>query len=286
MLQTPIEFLKGVGPKRGELLRKDASVSTYYDMLTYYPFRHVDRSRFMPIAEINSENIYLQIRGKIVDVQLLGQGKASRLVVTVRDNTGTIDLIWFQGISWVKDKFTLGSEWVIFGKPTLFNGRYNISHPEVESIAEFIAQPSDPLHPIYNSSEKMKLNGLATRALSKIMHSLISQLKGVVPETLSNTILQELKLMGREDALLNIHFPNDTEILEKARARLKFDELFFIQLRLLRYKNNREETVRGNIFAHIGIHFNGFYNQFLPFELTNAQKKVIREIRMDMGSGK
>jgi ATP-dependent DNA helicase RecG len=286
LLQTPIEFLKGVGPKRGELLRKDASVSTYYDMLTYYPFRHVDRSRFMPIAEINSENIYLQIRGKIVDVQLLGQGKASRLVVTVRDNTGTIDLIWFQGISWVKDKFTLGSEWVIFGKPTLFNGRYNISHPEIESIAEFTAQPSDPLHPIYNSSEKMKLNGLATRALSKIMHALISQLKGVVPETLSNVIIQELKLMGREDALLNIHFPNDTEILEKARARLKFDELFFIQLRLLRYKNNREQTVRGNIFAQIGEHFNGFYKQFLPFELTNAQKKVIREIRMDMGSGK
>ncbi len=286
LLQTPIEFLKGIGPKRGELLRKDAGVSTYYDMLTYYPFRHVDRSRFSPIAEINSENIYLQIRGKVVDFQLLGQGRASRLVVTVSDNSGSIDLIWFQGISWVKDKFSIGSEWVIFGKPTLFNGRYNISHPETETIAEFIAQPSDPLHPIYNSSEKMKLNGLATRALSKVTRTLISQIKGVIPETLSNNILNEFKFVGREDALINIHFPTDVETLEKARARLKFDELFFIQLRLLRYKNNREQTVRGNIFAYIGDYFNRFYKQFLPFELTNAQKRVIREIRIDMGSGK
>ncbi len=286
LLQTPIEYLKGVGPRRGELLRKDAGVSTYYDMLTYYPFRHVDRSRFSPIGEINSENIYLQIRGKVTDVQLVGQARASRLVVTLRDNTGSIDLIWFQGISWVKDKFTPGSEWVVFGKPSLFNGRYNISHPETESIAEFVAQPADPLHPIYNSSEKMKLNGLSTRAISKITRTLVNQLKGVIPETLSITILNELKLMDRETALVNIHFPTDGEILEKARARLKFDELFFIQLRLLRYKINRAEKIRGNVFSHIGDLFNGFYKEHLPFELTNAQKKVIREIRADMGSGK
>ena len=174
LLLTPIEYLKGVGPKRGELLRKDAGVSTYYDMLTYYPFRHVDRSRFVPIAEINTENAYLQIRGKVTDVQLAGQGRNSRLVVTIRDASGSVDMVWFQGISWVKDKFTPGSEWVVFGKPTLFNGRYNISHPETETMAEFIAQPSDPLHPVYNSTEKMKLNGLATRAISKITRTLIS----------------------------------------------------------------------------------------------------------------
>jgi len=286
LLQTPIEYLKGVGPKRGELLRKDAGVSTYYDMLTYYPFRHVDRSRFLPVSEINSENIYLQIRGKVTDVQLVGQSRASRLVVTIRDNSGFIDLVWFQGISWVKDKFTPGSEWVVFGKPTLFNGRYNITHPEVESVAEFVTQPADPLHPIYNSSEKMKLNGLATRALSKITRTLISQLQGLIPETLSNDILAELKLMKREEALINIHFPSDSEKLENARARLKFDELFFIQLRLLRYKINRSEKIRGNIFGRIGDLFNGFYKECLPFELTNAQKKVIREIRVDMGSGR
>jgi len=286
LLQTPIEYLKGVGPKRGELLRKDAGVSTYYDMLTYYPFRHVDRSRFSPIGEINSENVYLQIRGKVTEVQLVGQGRSSRLVVTVRDASGAIDLVWFQGINWVKDKFTPGSEWIVFGKPTLFNGRYNISHPETETVAEFIAQPADPLHPIYNSSEKMKLNGLSTRALSKITRTLITQLKGTIPETLSNAVISEFKFMGREEAFMNIHFPPDSENLEKARARLKFDELFFIQLRLLRYKLNRSQKVRGNVFGTIGGLFNGFYRQNLPFELTNAQKKVIREIRADMGSGK
>jgi len=286
LLQTPIEYLKGVGPKRGELLRKDAGVSTYYDMLTYYPFRHVDRSRFMPIGEINSENTYLQVRGKVTDVQLAGQGRSSRLVVTIRDATGFIELVWFQGINWVKDKFTPGSEWVVFGKPSLFNGRYNISHPEVESVAEFIAQPADPLHPIYNSTDKMKLNGLSTRAISKITRTLISQLKGVIPETLSNEIIHEFKFMGREDALMNIHFPPDTENLEKARARVKFDELFFIQMRLLRYKINRSQKIRGNVFAQIGDLFNGFYKNNLPFELTNAQKRVIREIRADLGSGK
>lgn len=286
LLHTPIEYLKGVGPKRGELLRKDAGVSTYYDMLTYYPFRHVDRSRFLPIGEINSENVYLQIRGKVTEIQMIGQGRATRLVVTIRDASGSIDLVWFQGIAWVKDKFTVGSEWVVFGKPSLFNGRYNISHPETETVAEFIAQPADPLHPIYNSSEKMKLNGLSTRALSKIMRTLIAQLKGVIPETLSNEIIQEFKFMGRQEALMNIHFPPDTETLEKARARLKFDELFFIQVRLFRYKINRSEKIRGNVFSRVGELFNGFYTQNLPFELTNAQKRVIREIRADLGSGK
>jgi len=286
LLQTPVEYLKGVGPKRGELLRKDAGISTYYDLLTYYPFRHVDRSRFLPIGEINSENVYLQIRGKVVDVQLIGKGRSARLVVTIRDNTGTIDLVWFQGINWIKDKYTPGSEWVVFGKPTLFNGRFNITHPETESIAEFISQPADPLHPVYNSSEKMKMNGLSTRALSKITRTLINQLKGVVPETLSNEIIHEMKFMGREEALMNIHFPTDIGKLENARARLKFDELFFIQLRLLRYKLNRARKVKGNVFGQIGDLFNGFYKEHLPFELTNAQKRVIREIRADMGSGK
>ena len=286
LLQTPVEYLKGVGPKRGELLRKEAGISTYYDLLTYFPFRHVDRSRFTPIGEINTENVYLQVRGRVTDVQLVGQGRSSRLIVTLRDATGSIELLWFQGINWVKDKFKPGSEWIVFGKPTLFNGRYNFSHPETETLAEYTAQPADPLHPIYNSTEKMKLNGLNTRAISKITRNLVSQLKGVIPETLSAGILFEYKFMGREDALVNIHFPPDTETLEKARARLKFDELFFIQLRLLRYKLNRNQKVRGNVFGQIGERFNTFYKEHLPFELTNAQKKVIREIRFDLGSGK
>ena len=286
LLQTPVEYLKGVGPKRAELLRKEAGISTYYDLLTYYPFRHVDRSRFTPIGEINTDNVYLQVRGKVTDVQLVGQGRSSRLIVTLRDATGSIELLWFQGINWVKDKFKPGSEWIVFGKPTLFNGRYNFSHPETETVAEYTAQPADPLHPIYNSTEKMKLSGLNTRAISKITRTLVTQLKGVIPETLSAEIISEYKFMGRENALVNIHFPADTETLEKARARLKFDELFFIQLRLLRYKLNRNQKIRGNIFGQIGERINTFYKEHLPFELTNAQKKVIREIRFDLGSGK
>ena len=286
LLQTPVEYLKGVGPKRGELLRKEAGISTYYDLLTYYPFRHVDRSRFTPIGEINTENVYLQVRGRVTDVQLVGQGRSSRLIVTLRDATGSIELLWFQGINWVKDKFKPGSEWIVFGKPTLFNGRYNISHPETETVAEYTAQPADPLHPIYNSTEKMKLNGLNTRSISKLTRTLVTLLKGVIPETLSAEIISEYKFMGRENALVNIHFPPDTDTLEKARARLKFDELFFIQLRLLRYKLNRNEKIRGNVFGQIGERFNTFYKEHLPFELTNAQKKVIREIRFDLGSGK
>lgn len=286
LLNTPIEYLKGVGPKRGQLLRKDAAVSTYYDMLTYYPFRHVDRCRFTPVGGINSDNIYIQIRGKAMAIQTVGQGRAMRFVVTLQDSSGSIDLIWFQGISWIKEKIKMGTEWVVFGKPSLFNGRYTISHPEIESIDEFVAQPSDPLHPVYTSSEKMKLNGLSTRALSKITRSLTGQLHGAIPEILRPDIIQELKMVGREQALMNIHFPPDGEMLEKARVRLKFDELFFIQLRLLRFKVNRTEKIRGNIFGTIGERFNTFYKDFLPFELTSAQKKVIREIRNDMGSGK
>jgi ATP-dependent DNA helicase RecG len=286
LLNTPIEYLKGVGPKRAELLRKEAGISTYADLLTYYPFRHVDRSRFVPIGEINSENVYIQFRGKVTEVQLVGKARTTRLVVTLRDSTGSIDLLWFQGISWVKDKFVPGSEWVVFGKPSLFNGRYNVSHPETETLAEYTAQPADPLHPVYNSTEKMKVNGLSTRALSKLTRELTAQLRGSITEILSQELIQEYRLIRREDALCGIHFPADTASLEKARIRLKFDELFFIQLRLLRYKLNRSEKIHGNVFARIGDRFNGFYKDFLPFELTGAQKRVIREIRNDMGSGK
>jgi ATP-dependent DNA helicase RecG len=286
LLLTPIVFLKGIGPKRGELLRKETGIAAYYDLLTYYPFRHVDRSRFTPIAEIKSEAAYIQFLGKVVNAQMQGKARAQRFVVTVADKTGTIDLVWFQGIQWVKDKFTIGSEWVIFGKPSLFNGRYNISHPETETWAEYNLQPGDPLHPIYSSTEKMKLHGLSTRAISKIQHTLIEQIKGFIPETLNPDIINRYKFLSHEQALTGIHFPPDTHFLEKAQARLKFDELFFIQLKLLQYKLTRNQIVKGNIFAKVGENFNEFYNCYLPFELTNAQKRVIREIRADMGSGK
>lgn len=286
ILDTPIEYLKGVGPKRAEVLRRELGIDTFYDLLTYYPFRYVDRSRFYAIAEINSDAAWVQIRGRVTSTQLVGKGVAMRYVVTVADGSGEIDLVYFQGIKWIKDKFSIGTEYIIFGKPTLFNGRYNIPHPETETAAEFSAQPADPLHPLYNTTEKTKLIGLTGRTIAKLAKTLVMQVHGIIPETLTPEILGELRLISRDEALANIHFPSDNEILAKAEARIKFEELFFIQLRLLRFKLNRSRSVRGHRFSVVGEKFNTFYSTYLPFTLTNAQKKVIREIRADMGSGK
>ncbi len=286
LLDTPIEFLKGVGPKRAELLRKELGINSYYDLLTYYPFRYVDRSRFTKISEVNSDAAYLQIRGRVANIQLLGKGAGMRFLVTLKDESGTMDLLWFQGISWVKDKFSVGAEFIAFGKPSLFNGRFNMAHPEVEAASEYLAQPADPLHPLYNTTEKIKQKGINSRVMSKLAKSLILQIKGLIPETLPEELIQEYHLIPREQALLNIHYPSDLDILGKAEARLKFEELFYLQLRLLRYKVTRTQKVKGLVFGHIGELFNSFYRDYLPFELTAAQKKVIREIRSDLGSGR
>jgi len=286
LLDTPIEYLKGVGPKRAELLRKELGISSYYDLLTYYPFRYIDRSRFFKISEINSDAAYLQVKGKVTNIQMVGKGAGMRYIVTIRDDSGSIDLLWFQGIQWIKDKYPLGMELVVFGKPSLFNGRFNMAHPEVEPATEYYASPADPLHPLYNTSDKIKQKGINSRVLSRLAKSLIMQLQGLLPETLPASLLEEFRLISREQAFMNIHYPHNLEILGKAEARLKFEELFFIQLRLLRYKFTRAQKVRGMVFARIGELFNDFFRKFLPFELTNAQKKVIREIRADLGSGR
>ncbi len=286
ILDTPIEYLKGVGPKRGEVLRKELGISTYYELLTYYPFRYVDRSRFFSINEINSDAAWVQLKGTVTATQLAGKGVAMRYIVTLEDATGSIDLVYFQGIKWIKDKFRIGTEYIVFGKPSLFNGRYNIPHPEAETAAEFSSQPADPLHPLYNTTEKAKLIGITSRVLSKLAKTLLQQVQGMIPETLNQVIIAELRLLPRDEALANIHFPSDHEILARAEARIKFEELFFIQLRLLRFKMNRSRTVKGHRFAIVGENFNTFYSKYLPFALTNAQKKVLREIRADMGSGK
>ena len=285
ILETPIEYLKGVGPKRGEILRKEANIKTYYDLLSYYPFRYMDKSRFTPIAEITSDAVYIQIKGKVIKQELIGNGRAARLVITLQDSSGCIDLVWFQGINWVKDKFPSGSEWIAFGKPAVFKGRYNIPHPEMEDIASYFSQPADPLHPIYNTTEKMKAHGLTTRNISKLTKSALLQCQGIINETLPANLIKSLKLTDRNSALQTIHFPLNAEALEKARFRLKFEELFFIQLKLFQYKNIRLTKYKGLEFPVIGDLFNSFYANYLPFELTSAQKRVIKEIRGDLGSG-
>lgn len=284
-LESKVEFLKGVGPKKAELLMRELNIRTFSDLITYYPFRYLDRSRFYTVSQINDDVNYVQLRGKITGIQLLGTGHATRLSATFRDATGSLELVWFQGIKWVKDKFSADEEYVVFGKPSLFNGRYNITHPEVETWAMHATQAADTLQPFYNTTEKLKAQGLTSRAIGKLTHMLVTSARGRLSETLPDEILQSQKLIGSEEALTNIHFPPNPAALAKAEKRIKFEELFFIQLRLLKLKVLRMQKLEGLKFPVIGDIFNSFYFKHLPFELTGAQKKVLREIRADLGSG-
>ncbi len=286
ILDTPIEYLKGIGPSRAEALRKETGVSSFGEMLHYYPFRYVDRSKFYTVSEIDSDAAWLQLKGKITSIQTIGKGRTSRLVMNFRDHTGNVELIWFQGVKWIKEKVGVGREYIIFGKPNLFNGKFNFTHPDIEPAEEEALVQNEPLQPYYSTSEKLKNRGFTPKNFVRIMRTLLTQVHKSIPETLSPQLLQAAKLMPRAEALINIHFPRDPQSLAKAQQRLKFDELFFIQLQLLRLKYIRMEKVRSRVFAHIGENFNAFYHQNLPFELTGAQKRVIREIRADLGAGK
>ncbi|NQV03083.1 MAG: ATP-dependent DNA helicase RecG, partial [Bacteroidia bacterium] len=283
-LTTPIEYLKGVGPIRGEMLRKELQVNTFGELLSCFPFRYIDRSRFFQIAEIREEHAFIQVKAVIRSVQTLGAPRSRRLVATVADPTGTLDLVWFKGHKWVADKLTPGKEYVIFGRPTRFSGRWNIAHPELEVPADQPPSLSEILRPLYNSSEKLKSKGLDSRGISKLIKTLLLQEKFYVPETIPAEILQPLRLIPRQEAFVNIHFPESPDQLKRAQARLKFEELFFIQLRLLQQKFLRLNKQQGHPFNHVGEYVNRFYKNHLTFELTSAQKRVIKEIRADLGS--
>ncbi|HNS17744.1 MAG TPA: ATP-dependent DNA helicase RecG [Bacteroidales bacterium] len=284
--ETPVEYLKGVGPKRAELLRKELEISTFGNLLEYYPFRYVDRSRIQFIRDINTDLAYVQIIGRIVRVQLIGKGPATRLVAVLKDQTGEIELIWFNGIKWIRDKLLPDVEFLVFGKPALFSGKFNIPHPEIEPASEQTLSVTGALQPFYNSSEKLKSKGFNSKGFSRIMRALIDQAKGNLPETLPADIIIRFRLISREEALTHIHFPADAGMLQKAQFRLRFEELFFIQLNLLQLKLVRNQKITGLTFSKIGAYFNDFYHHLLPFPLTSAQKKVLKEIRADVGSGK
>jgi len=285
-LQTPVEYLKGVGPARAELLRKELNIHTFENLLYFFPFRHVDRSKVIKIADIHTDAAYVQVKGVIRNMQEIGTKRSMRLTATLTDNSGTIELVWFQGINWVKEKIIAGKEYLVFGKPNIFNNKFNLPHPEIELLEDARILAGEPLQPFYSSTEKLKAKGLNTKGITRLMSNLIERVKGNIPEILPHTLLKERKFMSREQALVNIHFPADTLQLSHASYRLKFDELFFNQLPMLMNRKHRKLKVRGHTFSHIGEYFNTFYHQFLPFELTNAQKRVIREIRQDSGSGK
>ncbi|MBN1200144.1 MAG: ATP-dependent DNA helicase RecG [Bacteroidales bacterium] len=285
-LSTPIEYLKGVGPVRGDLLRKELHVTTFGELVSCFPFRYIDRSRFYRIAEIREELSFIQVKAVIKSVQTLGPPRSKRLIATVADPSGTMELVWFKGHRWVADKLIPGKEYIIFGRPTRFGGRWNIAHPELE-IPDVQPPPlGELLRPLYSSTEKLKSKGLDSRGISKLMKNLLLLDRFYVPETIPEEILKSLKLIPRQEAFVNIHFPESPDKLKRAQARLKFEELFFIQLRLLQQKYLRLNRQEGHPFVHVGEHVNRFYKHHLTFELTGAQKRVIKEIRADLGSGK
>ena len=285
-LNTPIEYAKGVGPRRAEALKAELNVRTFGDMLECYPFRYIDRSKFYKTTEINSDVAYVQLKGRISNLQTVGEGRNKRMTAILTDDSGELELVWFQGIKWAKEKIVPGVEYVIFGKPSFFNNHYNMAHPELETLSENVAGIIETLQPQYNSSEKLKAKGFNSAGFRRILRGLVTMAEGCIPEILSTDLSQRFKLISHETALINIHFPKSPEMLAKAQSRLRFEELFFVQLRLLRQKSIRSNNVKGLVFKTVGSVFNRFYNEKLPFELTGAQKKVIKEIRSDLGSGK
>ncbi len=285
-LETPIEFLKGVGPKRAELLRDEVEIFNFQDLLYFFPFRYIDRSRFYTIREIKGDMPYVQIRGKISDVQLHGKQRTTRMTATLSDATGSLELVWFRGFKWLKDKFKPGVEYIVFGKPTLFGRIYNIAHPEIEPVTPGAINQSSAMQPVYNSTEKLRARGLDSKGIGKLLKTLLEASSGNIHETLPESILRPLKLVSRETALQEIHFPTNSQSLQKAQGRLKFEELFYIQLNLLRQKMIRLDKAKGYVFTVVGDQFNNFFFNRLAFELTGAQKRVMKEIRSDTLSGK
>ncbi len=286
LLDTPIEFLKGVGPQRAQLLRTELGISNYNDLLHHFPFRYVDRSKFYPISTVTDTGTFIQVRGTITHVEVVGEKRSKRIVATLKDSSGTMDLVWFQGLKWVVEFVKPGQQYVVFGKPNEFKGKFNFSHPEIELYEHYIQLGNEGLHGIYSSTERLKNFGLDSKGFFKLIKQLIAQLKGKLPEFLPEKILQKYHFVLREEAWKNIHFPLSSEALKEAEFRLKFEELFIIQMRLLKIKSNRNVYLKGMKFETVGQNFYHFYNNFLPFELTEAQKRVIKEIRTDMKSGK
>jgi len=285
-LETPVEFLKGVGPARADLLKKELQVFTFGELLSLFPFRYIDRSKIFRIAEVKDDTAYVQVRGRITDTKTIGSPRAKRLVATLADDSGEMELVWFQGVKWIADKLKPGTEFLVFGKPSWFNGHLTIAHPDLELPNEQVSSVSDTFRPLYSSTEKLKSRGLDSKGISRLMKTLIQSDRFHIPENLSPEILGNLKLMNRQEAFTHIHFPASHEMLQKAQARLKFEELFYIQLRLLRQKFQRTQKQNGHLFSVVGHYLNDFYHHYLSFELTNAQKRVIKEIRGDLGSGK
>ena len=281
-----IKFLQGVGPQRASVLNKELNIFSFKDLLYYFPYKYVDRSRLYLIREIDGNMPYIQLRGRILSFETFGEGCQRRLVGHFTDGTGVVDLVWFQGLKYIEGRYKANEEYIVFGKPTMYNGRINVAHPDIDPSADLKLSEMG-LEPYYNTTEAMKRRGLNSHAVEKLMKNLFAALQNeTFDETLSPSMVAAYRLMPLTDALYNVHFPRNPELLRKARYRLKFEELFYVQLNILRYTKERRNKFRGLVFGRVGEIFNTFYSKNLPFELTNAQKRVIKEMRRDMGSGR
>ena len=286
ILQNPIEYLKGVGPLKGDMLRKDLGIHHFEDLLYHFPLRHIDRTRINTIQQITPATEYVQLKGKITFHELIGEGRAKRLVAEFRDGTGVIELVWFQGANWVAKLLEKTALWMIYGKVSFFNGKAQMSHPELESVESMNAGARDFLEPVYPTTEKLKSRGLAGRQIGKLTLALIQQLSEKdIPENIPAAICQQLQLISRFQAFCHIHFPPSEAAYKQALRRLKFEELFIAQVRLSLIRVRRNRHARGILFNKVGDLFNTFYDKYLPFTLTGAQKRVLREIRQDTARG-
>ncbi len=286
ILLTPIEYLKGVGPTKGELLRHEIEINTFGDMLHYYPFRYVDRSCMTQIKDIKEDGETVQLVGRITFTELVGEGRGKRLVSNLKDNTGMIELVWFQGVSWMEKLLAEGGNFLVYGKAVRFNGYWNMTHPEIEKLEVLSLDDLPPFIPVYSSTEKLKAKWLSGRNYVKLVQQLFSQLREKdIEENLPQAIVQNNRLLSRYEAIKNIHFPDNQINLQAAIHRLKFEELFVHQIGICKLKLNHQ-IVKGYQFIKVGDTFNSFYKHHLPFELTNDQKEVLREIRMDTQTGK
>ena len=283
-LQTPIDYLKGVGPNRADLLKRELGIHTFQDLLNLYPNRYLDRTQYYTIAQLQKSTAEVQIIGKITHIKTVAQKRGKRLVATFRDDTGTMELVWFRGQKWIRENLKVNVPYVVFGKTNSFNGQFSMPHPEMELLENHKKSIRAAMQPVYPSTEKLGNSGITNRVMNTLMQQLFLETKNNFEESLSNPILKALKLLPKAEALFNIHFPQKSELLARAQYRLKFEELFFIQLQLLRKNMLHKSKIKGYPFTEVGTYFNTFFSEHLPFKLTNAQKRVLKEIRADVGS--
>ena len=284
-LKTPIEYLKGVGPARGKTLNEEAEIYTYDDLLHYFPFRYIDKSKVSRIVDINSTSEYFQVKGKVKDLREIKQKRGKRLEATLYDDSGTIKMVWFKGTGWIKDFLKPDEEYLVYGKPNLFVKQLNFTHPEMQKAEGEMATQSGNLQPIYHSGEKLSAKGLNSKGIEKLVFTLLKDAEGKIGETLSDELISKYRLPKRSKAFRQIHFPENFNEQKKASWRLKFEEFFFLQLKLAKNKVFKQKKFKGVVFEEVGVKFNAFYKHHLPFELTGAQKKVLKEIRRDLKSG-